>query len=90
MIRYLRETTIAMVSRLKEKLGQNEKVVAKGTGIAFLGIFAFNISSFALLIAKTRLMPASDVGLLVLAKSIVLTAFVLTNGFSYAVFRYAG
>jgi len=34
-------------------------------------------------------MPASDVGLLVLAKSIVLTAFVLTNGFSYAVFRYA-
>ncbi|MCK4852083.1 MAG: oligosaccharide flippase family protein, partial [Candidatus Omnitrophica bacterium] len=89
MLKKCTDIVNGFIEKLKDRLGKNEKVIVKGTGAAFLGICAFNISSFFLLLAKTRLMPASDVGLIVLAKSIVLTAFILGNGFSGAVFRYA-
>ena len=69
-------------------IGANEKIIAKGMGISFLGVFLVYITSFFLLMAKTRLMSAEDVGLLVLATSIALTSFIMGQGFSMAVLRY--
>jgi len=69
--------------------GESEKIITKGITVSLTGILLANLSSFAFLFCKTRLMPARDVGLLVLATSITLTAFIIANGFSGAVFRYA-
>jgi len=85
----MKDLLIKLKNKIKNRLGLHERVVVKGTGIAFMGMFFLSAASFCVLFAKTRLMPASDVGALVLAKSIVLVAFVLNSGFSGAVFRYA-
>jgi len=73
----------------KLNLGANEKIITKGVGISFLGIFLVYVLSFFLLMTKTRLMSPEEVGLLVLATSIALTAFIIGQGFSLAVLRYA-
>ncbi|KJJ85660.1 Polysaccharide biosynthesis protein [Candidatus Omnitrophus magneticus] len=76
------------VKNISSRLNKNEKTIIKGTGVGFFLIFLTNISSFIILFMKTKLMTASDVGLFVLAKSIVVTMFMFTNGFYNSIFRY--
>jgi len=77
-----------VIAKLKNMLGTHEKIIVKGTGVAFIGIAVFDMVCFIALTVKTHLMSAGDLGLLVLARSITLTSFILATGFSGSVLRF--
>ena len=87
-VKNVKQLGLNLFKKVKSLMAEEERILAKGTAIAFWGIFGVNLTSFILLTVKTRTMTAVDVGILVLARSAVLIFFVLAAGFYGAVLRY--
>jgi len=76
------------LQQLKNRMGSSDRLLARGTSIAFAGVVINMAMGLLITVFKARVLTQEELGMLVAATSIAVTAFFLSNGFSITMVRF--
>jgi len=77
-----------ILQQLKNRLGQQDRVLARGTTVALVGVGLTMIMGLVLAVFKAQVLDKYEFGVLQVATSITFTTFFFTTGFSITMVRF--
>ncbi len=77
-----------ILQHLKNRLGTHDRLLAKGTSIAFAGVSINTVMGLLIVLFKTRVLSMDEYGLLVLATSVAITTFFIAYSLPITIIRY--
>lgn len=77
-----------ILQRLKNRLGTHDRLLAKGTSIAFAGVSVNMAMGLLITVLKARVLGTEELGLLILATSVTITTFFLAYSLQTTMLRY--
>ncbi len=79
---------LSLLEQLKNRMGKQDKLLAKGTSVALVGVFGHMAMGLLLIVFKGRVLVEDDLGLIFLASSVAVTTFFLATSLHVTMIRY--